>query len=453
MNDSTKPSFQPDAPTEAMAKMHESLKLVDDLVEGVEAIRRNAQTYIPKAPDEVDENWKSKVSKAAFVNFYEKALDAAQGAAFSKSPEIKNFPPTLEPLLSDIDGAGSTFTMFAQESFWNTVHHGVGFILADYPSLSKPIRTLADKRAANARPYLTHIDANQVLAAYAAYEDGSERMTHFRFLTNEVVPSEDFMSERTLKVVIAYSQPLRTSPVTLTRYTQDPDAGVWTEEERVLSLPVIPVVTPYAWRTGFCTGKPALHVLAHANLEHFRLATTHAAGLEIACLPFIHAAGPSLNTTRKNDTTGEVEQAKFKLTPYKAAVTDGETKIAWVEATGSALAQASAHMKVLEEQMSLMGLTPYLTNQPGGRTATEAAINAAQASAQLKSIALAFSQSLTRALWLLSLYENEPATNVKVSLDASFAAPVETAEASASSTTSETVPQSTVSDLRQPTKE
>jgi hypothetical protein len=413
-------AFQPDVPTQAMADMHATLELVDDLVEGVDAVRARAEVYIPRAPDEIYENWLSKINKAALVNFYEKALDAAQGAAFSKPAEVKHFPGQLSPLLRDIDGSGSTFEMFAQESFWQAVHHGISYILADYPNLQGQVRTLKDKRALNARPYLTHIDASQVVAAYAAYDDGSERMTHFRFVTNEVVPADDFMSETVVKVVVSYSQQLRNGPVVLTRYTQD-TSGTWDVEERILPIPVIPVVPQYAWRTGFCTGKPTLHVLARANIEHFRLATTHAAGLEIACIPFLHAAGPSLNTARKNDTTGEVEQQKFTLTPYKAAVTDESTIIKWVEAEGSGLSMASDHMRVLEDQMAMMGLTTFLTNQPGGKTATEVAINTAQSSAQLRAIALSFAQGLSRALWILALYEGVDAPNVEVTLDASFA--------------------------------
>lgn len=414
--------YQPNVPTLAMAEMHANLVLVDDLVEGVDAVRARAATYIPKAPDEIYENWLSKINKAALVNYYEKALDAAQGAAFAEPAEVKNFPGQLSPLLRDIDGSGSTFEMFAQESFWNTIHHGVRYILADYPDVASEVKTLKDKRKLNARPYLTHIDAKQVVAAYAAYDDGSERMTHFRFVTNEIVPSADFMTEEVVQVVVSYTQPFRGGPVELSRYVQKANAGTWELTTRLLSIPVIPIVTQYGWRTGFCTGKPTLHVLAKANIEHFRLATTHASGLEIACIPFLWAAGDGLSTTKRNDTTGEVEKNKFVLTPYKAAITDSSTKIAWVEATGSALEQASSHMKVLEEQMSLMGLTPFLTNATGTRTATEVAINTAQASAQLRAIALSFAQGLARALWFLTLYEGVDAPNIEVSLDASFAA-------------------------------
>ena len=87
--------------------------------------------------------------------------------------------------------------------------------------------------------------------------------------------------------------------------------------------------------------------------------------------------------------------------------------------------------------MDSIGLVPT-ASKSGNVTATETSINAAESSAQLKSLCVAFAQSLTKALYLLSEFAGTPAPTVNVAIDPAFQvnpeAPEMTQEVSEAST-------------------
>lgn len=414
-------TMDPSRKSATFTAMTAALYKVDALVGGTESMRAAGKTLLPQHAEESDDNYATRLNKSTLVNYYSKAIDAAIGHVFKAEMKVENFPGVLSPLLKDIDGTGSTFDQFSQEGLWNTINHGVHYFVVDYPVVENPERTLADLQATAARTYVYPVHATQALAAYAKTDSGQERCVHFRWITTETKPSDDYLDEKRVEVVKAYDQELRDGPVTLTEWRKDDQGWITDGPQPIVGVTEIPVVGAYGWRTGFMTGRPVLTDLADLNVAHWQSLSEQTNILSVARVPFLHVAGDNLNQiTALPD--GQTKVEPFKLTIHAAAITGKDTSIEWVETSGSSIQAGAENITYLEEKMDAMGLVPT-TSKSGGVTATETAINAAESSAQLKALAVSFGQSLSKVLYLMSQFEGTPAPTVNVSLDASFEVP------------------------------
>lgn len=388
---------------------------VDALKGGTSAMRVAGQSLLPKHPEEAQANYDKRLSTSTLVNYYVSAIDNAVGRAFQKELQVQNLPAALSPLLEDIDGSGSTLEQFGQEALWNCIHHGAHYIAADYPTLEVLPNTLADAAAIDARPYLTTIDAPNVLAAYPKVENGQERLAHFRWIGSEVVHADEGLSEKSIQVVKAYNQEDKGGPVTLTVWKLL-DSG-WTKYEptTIVGVSEIPVVPAYGWRTGFFVGKPVLSDLADLNIAHWQSLSEQTHILSVARVPFLHVSGDNLNSVTAN-SDGSSTMSEFKLSVHSAAVTPKDTSITWVETSGISINAGAENIKYFEEKMAELSLT-LNTSTSGDATATATAINAAEAHAVLKSLCVSFSQAMSKALFFLSEFAGSSAPTVRVELD------------------------------------
>lgn len=419
----------PSTKSAAFAAMTTTFFKVDALAGGTDTMRAAGKLLLPKHPDEEEVNYAKRLSTSTLVNFYGEAIDAAVGRAFKAPVKVENFGGALAPLLTDIDGAGNTLDQFGQEQFWHKIHHGVTYAAVDFPTLEVKPRTLADVKRLAARPYAYLIAAPSVLGAYSKFENGCERLVHFRWLTSRIEPAEDHLSETVVAVVKAYNQPDAYGPITLTTWEKRDSGWVQLEPLLIEGVSTIPVVCDYGWRTGFYLGKPVLGSLAELNIAHWQSRSEQTNILSVVRVPFLHAALEHANKQRPAPN-GRTVSEEFKLTPHKATITGKDDKIQWVEASGSSIEQGFKDIDWLEAKMSMMTLTPS-TSKTGNVTATETAITAAEASAKLTALAVSTGQALSKVLFLLSEFAGSPAPTVKVSLDASFevdAAPPPNAE-------------------------
>lgn len=422
-------SMNPAKKSALFEAMTEAYMKLDALVGGTAAMRAAGTSLLPQHPEESNENYKTRLNGTVLVNYYTRALDEATGYVFKKPAEISTLPAYLTPYLRDIDGAGSTFDQFAQEVLWNTLHHGVCYTVVDYPTVDAQVQTLADAQVIAARPYTFMVTAPQVLAAYSKNDNGQDWLTHFRWLSTEVVPAEDFLEESTLTVVKAFNQPERFGPITLTTYSKT-DNGEWIADEPVpiIGVDEIPVTAHYGWRTGFFTGKPVLESLGDLNIAHWRSTSEQTNILSVSRVPFLHAAGDGLDTTTVSPD-GVAQVNKFKVSVHAAAITPKDTTIKWIEPSGGAIKLGQDHIDYLEKKMTEISLVPE-TSKSGGVTATSEAIDAASAQSVLKTISVAFGQSLARTLLHFTSFLGDQ-TPVQITLDASFATAVDVTPANA----------------------
>jgi hypothetical protein len=397
---------------------------VNTVVGGTEAMRAAANAYLPQGERETDTNYKNRLNSSVMVPYYREALDNTTAAGMKK-PLIVTAPTKVSALLDNVDGVGSSLDQFATERFWNGLHFGATYVAVEFPKVEVAPNNLAEARAIKAQPYLVPIQSPQVLAAHSKYENGQERLTHFRWLSVSIEPSEDFMSESVVETVKAYTQVDRDGEVLFQEWRKDQsDEWVMTQDQLMAGVMEIPVRCSYFWRTGFYVGKPVFNDLADLNIVHWQSTSEQRFILSTARIPFLHIAGDNL-VIRSQDTDGKTVERVFEISPHQVAMTPKDTDIKWVEHGGAAIQAGADDLKYLEEKMKELSRV-LLTEKSGDITATAAAINSAEAQTTLKSMVTSFTQDIEQWLKMMAMYVGEVAAGISVQADTAIELPITT---------------------------
>jgi len=158
-------------------------------------------------------------------------------------------------------------------------------------------------------------------------------------------------------------------------------------DEVVNELGEIPLVPVYTGATGFMTADPPLKDLAHLNIAHWQSASDQRSILHVARCPMWYLLGFSK------------EDAKLvEIGPNKAYVNSNDkASVGLAEHTGAAIEAGRNDLQDLEGQMARLALEPMI-RRPGNVTATEKAIDTAEAGYEVGNWALSLQSALGSAL-------------------------------------------------------
>lgn len=140
--------------------------LIQDCIEGSEAVKRNARKYLPKPdPDNDSEDnnkrYKDYVTRAVFYNLTRRTLYGLMGQIFIRDPQ-SDIPTELEMMLNDADGAGVTLEQVAKKACLFTISFGRAGLLADYPQ-TQGVVTKAQVDAGTIRPALRLFPPSEII--------------------------------------------------------------------------------------------------------------------------------------------------------------------------------------------------------------------------------------------------------------------------------------------------
>lgn len=141
-------------------------KVVRDVVAGERTVREATTQYLPR-PNPSDDSpdatarYEQYLLRASFFNATGRTLQGMVGIAFRRWPEIVLLP-TLEPMLTDIDGAGTPAVNQSQRVVEGVMKTGRCGLLADFTSASGA-QSVADQRSGNARATVTIYEAESII--------------------------------------------------------------------------------------------------------------------------------------------------------------------------------------------------------------------------------------------------------------------------------------------------
>lgn len=390
--------------------------LVDALNGGTAKMIAARTLYLPRDPKEEDEKYETRLSRSVLDNYYSEAVQQAVDKIFSRDIVLKNQPMPIQAFWNDVDGGGRDGNQFLKDVLDKAIHHGVSYILTDYPSLDAPFANLAEERAAAPTPYWVCIEAPTVIAVQSEVLNGREQLTFFQW---EMYPTVLVDGKyQSIQEVRSFRQAAKGAQVEWT--VERCIKGNWSTEEGVLdaAIPRIPVTAVYGNREGFFIGSPLFQSLAEMNVQHYALTSDLQNILHVANVPFLFGKGfgdPGMSTT-DGRPVGAKPQAGKKDTKPKLEVdihnavmsTNPAADLKWIEHTGSAIAMAMQNITRLENRMKELGSALFTTAGSGTATATEKAINAAEANARLKSMALGLADAVEMAITYVAVYMNAP---------------------------------------------
>tara|TARA_R110000851_G_C13096546_1_gene567516 strand:- start:1507 stop:3009 length:1503 start_codon:yes stop_codon:yes gene_type:complete len=416
-----------DKPSKAIQDMRRRWGLLDDLMQGNEAMRQ----WLLQEPAENDRNYINRSKNTTLFNGLKNTVKTNVGKVFSQNIAIDdNVHPLIRLMLDNVDMESRDINNFAKEVLKDGLVHGLSCILVDYTALT-PSETLLDE--ATERPYWVHIKSEQLLEVRSEVINGKECPVYLRFMEyvvdynadgdeieytqvkvmkyNSVTKLINWECHRSQKKDAAYQHVGSLAAV------QQSTSNDWAlyEQGEIAGLPFVPIVPFYAERAGFFKATPPLSELAETNLAHYRSSSDQRNILHIARVPMLMVKGYD----DVDPATGQRNQIVISPNTVLNLGNDPAADAKWIEHGGQAIQAGRDDLHDLEDQMAVQGLE-LTVSRSGDMTATEKTINTAAANSQLKSMAMNLEDAIEIAMKLSAIYFSVPiaqAGNININTD------------------------------------
>lgn len=365
------------------------VQIMRDVVGGTKILRAKYSTYLPQEPMEDPLAYKNRVSRSTLYNLTSNAIDNLAGKPFSEPVNLNDASERMKSWCDDIDRRGNNHHVFAEACFREMLTSGLVHILADTPQTVRG-QTLADAQRDGWRPYLVMYRPDDVIGWKYRVQDGKEVLLEVRLRADQY--EDDGRWGRTLVERVRVLTPGQWE-----LWERNAEANeTETQWRRIGSGPmpltdVIPMVTAYAKRTKFFVSEPPLLDLAYENIAHFQSRSDQRNILHVGRVPILFGRGFS-NASEKKIIVG-VSHAILEEGP--------EADLKFVEVMGRAINAGKDDLADSERRMGIMALEPLMP-KPGNVTATEKAIDTAEARSSLQSWTLRFNDAMNLALQYLA---------------------------------------------------
>lgn len=418
----------PDTPSADHEAMAPYWRMVETILEGAEAMRRAGSTggenpYLPKFPNEADEDYRYRKANAKFTNIYADIVSNLASKPFAKEVTLdEDAPDRIKALAEDIDGRGNNLHVFAANLFFGGVNNAFDWVLVEFtktrPNPSGRPLSQAEERAQGLRPYWLHIPASRMLAAYTATIDGKEAFVHCRFREDATVRDGyvEVARERVRElnrepIVGADGAVTGYGPATYTLWEKqkgNDGKDTWVAiDSGAITLGVIPLVP-------FITGRrkggswrfvPPLQDAAYLQIEHFQQETALKHIKELTAFPMLSANGVAPRQEGGKIVPVPVgPQAVLYAPPYGEGGQHGEW--IFIEPTAESLKFLAADVENTEKQLREIGRQPLTAT--AGITVVTAALASQKASSAVQAWAWALKDALEQALRYTAMWLKEP---------------------------------------------
>lgn len=411
---------------EEVKKQLSKWSLVDDVVDGEEAVKKQKEKYLPKPETHTDRGLNDKIYskyilRAVLFPVAGRTLAGLRGQVFSK-PVAVELPPAIQPLEEDIDGAGTTLEQQSKETLESVLKKGRGGLLSDFPRIEEgKVVVKADLENGKIRPRIIFYAPGQIINWREQTTGGETKLSLLVLFENKIIEDDGFEYSMSPRWRV---YKLTENGVTVTVYRKEndnvPDSIIYVvdEEETVIldanqrPLETIPFSFVGADNNDSSVDESPLYPLAQLNIAHYRNSADYEQSLFIVGQATPVFAGLTQDWVDKN-ITGKVTLGS-------------STPVSLPQGASAELLQASPNsmpmegMKHKEDQMKAIGAKLI---EPGTveRTATEAEIEETSEASVLSSIAKNVSAAYKSALYFCSLFiEEVDPDNISIALNSEF---------------------------------
>ena len=367
-------------PTAEMVELNKKSKIIDDLLGGTATMRKAAQTYLFQMEMEEPDSYRKRLERSTLYPALSETLSQMTGRVFFNPIDVADVTETVQALFDDVDLVGNNLDVFASRWFYSALAYGCSFALIDFTRV-EAVKSRAEEKALNARPYWVHIKPHQVLGIKTARVNGKQAITQFRYVVNEQVEDGEF-GVKTVKHVYVYE-------ISKVRKFSEAEGEFRLESELLLTaqnrpldfVPVVPFITKRNELTNAI--EPPLMELAYLNVKHWQSQSDQDNITNIARVPLL--------AIYSND---EVKQLSIGGSAIHLPV---DSSMQFVEHSGQAIASGVESLKDLEEQMKTAG-AKLLTKTSLAMTDSQARDEAGKEISQLRLLANRFEDAIDLAL-------------------------------------------------------
>lgn len=332
-----------------------------DLMKGGRHMREKGEQYLPKFPQETDDDYDARLASTWLFDGVGKTIEDLSGKVFEMPVTLATTETDLDFWAYNIDLQGRDLAQFARDVFDQAQASGISFIMVDAPSRGELTR--AQAQAGNFRPYFVNISLEEVLGYKTAVIDNVPILTQFRISETVFEDTADEFDPAVIEQIRVLTLPVEegeiVGPVNVRLYRKREDDQWDIFDAYETGMPRIYVAACDIGRDGYMKAKPPHARLAEINLAHWRSQSDQANIMHHARAPMKYFHGYS-----REDLEAFTEGAGYAF--YSS---NENAKIGVVEHSGAAIDAGRTELKDMEFQMQAMGLQ-LLVSRSGSSTAT-----------------------------------------------------------------------------------
>lgn len=387
------------------AAMVEYWDLTDCIIDGLNAVRKTGEKYLPRFRDEDGGDYEFRLNACTkMTNVYRDIVEALAAKPFEQEvalvkDESNPTPVEIEEFIENVDGAGTNLTAFASMTFYNAINSAIDWIFVDHPPVNEAVRTVADAKAAGLRPYWSHVLGRNVLWANVSMIDGHETLTYIKIF-EPGTPDKVREFERMPNGVVVwrlYEKSDTPAPSGKTQFIL--------HSEGVVTIGVIPLV-PFA--TGRRDGRtfryfPAMRDPADLQIELYQDESALKFAKRLTGYPMLAGNGvkPAMMADGKTIQKIGVGPNRVLYAPPDNAGKSGVWT--YVEPAATSLTFLAADIETSISNLRELGRQP-LTAQSGNLTVITTAVAAGKAKSAVGAWALGLKNALENALVITCMW-------------------------------------------------
>lgn len=396
---------------------------VHSIIKGLEAMKYGKECFLPKFPNETDDNYTNRLNMAKLTNVFRDVLEGLATKPFESEVTLlksdnKPIPTTLEEFADNVDGSFNNLTVFSAQTFFDGIADGISWIFIDYPDVPADSKmSIADAKKKKLAPYWTHVLAKNVLEVRRKVIGNEFVISYIRIYEPSVDHSDDKIRifERDDNNNVTWE--LHKINATATSDTN----AVFKESSGTLSIGVIPMVPFITGRRDGNTWRffPPMEDAADLQITLYQNET----GLEyiktLACYPMLAANGlkPPVDADGKAKKVA-VGPMQVLYAPMDGQGNNGEWK--FIEPTANSLEFLKKSIDSTKTDLRELGRQP-LTALSSQLTTVTTSVAAGKGRSAVTAWALALKDALENSLKISLMYEGEneyePEVNVYTGFD------------------------------------
>lgn len=368
--------------------------LIDDLMEGTEAMRSKRTDYLPMYEQEDAVEYDKRIKSTVLFGGYKAAVERNAVRPFAKPVQIKlpegveSLPEPLDRIADNVDGEGTDLTAMARRLMIDGVARGLAIMLVDHPTIADGLNA-AQEEELDLRPRFKRISpANLIGWVETTNAAGDKELAEIRIkeTRTERVGQWGQAEVSWIRVIRApRTVATQAEDGSLQQFDMPGDWELHRYDERdgkyklasqgMHTFPGIPVVVmQFGEQRGLVECVPPLLDVAHMNLAHWKSSSRQTQYIDTIRLAVLFGAGMNEDELANGITIG----------PGRLnGSTNPDAKLAYAEHSGRGAQAGWDELDRLESKMAEAGSEPMRTKS-GNPTATGKAIDAAKASTDVE---------------------------------------------------------------------
>ena len=390
---------RPDTTCAAYEAMQTSWRMMRDLMGGTDTMRKAGRLWLPQWPQESSSRYAARLDGSFLFGGLRRSVETMVGKVFSAPIALgEDVPSEIASYAENIDLEGNRLDVVARDWFQDGLETGVSHVMVDHPAVGA--RTRAEAIAGGIRPYWVPVRAENLLSWKYIALNGRHILTEARIRETVTEPDgewgeKDVTQIRVWKRLLT-GQGTNRPGVYWALYRQDGDGsnGPWSVKAGGrAAIDEIPLVTFYADRTGYMTGRPPLLDLAWKNVEHWQSASAQFHILQLGRRPALYFTGFQ-----------KEEVQAVEIGPFAGIVANkADAKVGFAEIQGASIAAGRQHLQDCKEEMAVLG-AEMLVRKPVTKTATEASNERVENDSKLSGIVSNFQDAVENALRFTAMW-------------------------------------------------